>query len=387
MSMKSAHTPVRAFLAVAALVALIGTISVTPTEAAPIINSVSIQNLSPGIGAEQLLQSQHDIVDIMDTHVQDLRKRQAQPRPTTEENEPTPTPKPNPPKATSTTQRTTTTQRQEPKPTSSSAAPKPTAAPSGSRGETTTSTRSRTSSGGSTTPTSTSSGTAPSGASPTNTSEEVPTQVSNKVFIGLGTVGGFIVFALGGLAFCRHRKKKNLASALLQQTAQFNNNNPYAKLPEPAASPKESLPMTPTKPLGTYNVVATYTPALADEIEIGLGDSVTILQEFDDGWCMGVNNTKNGIKGVFPRHCVVMGPYEGSQHGAPGGPHYPPSPSFKAAASKRMSSIAPASGWDGYNGGYGPNSNYPPQPSPQYPGPNQAPPQQGGGGYYNGGGY
>ncbi|KAI7824318.1 hypothetical protein BC939DRAFT_387450, partial [Gamsiella multidivaricata] len=61
---------------------------------------------------------------------------------------------------------------------------------------------------------------------------------------------------------------------------------------------------TPTKPLGTYNVVATYTPALADEIEIGLGDSVTILQEFDDGWCMGVNNTRGGAKGVFPRHCV-----------------------------------------------------------------------------------
>ncbi|KAG0026682.1 hypothetical protein BGZ81_006187 [Podila clonocystis] len=204
----------------------------------------------------------------------------------------------------------------------------------------------------------------------------VPTGVSRQVLIGLGTVGGFFVFALGGLAFCRHRKKKNLATALLQQTAQFNNNNPYAKLPEPAAAPKESLPMTPTKPLGTYNVVATYTPALADEIEIGLGDSVTILQEYDDGWCMGVNNTRNGSKGVFPRHCVEMGPYEGSQHGAPGGPHFPPSPSFKATANKRMSSIAPPGGWnDGYNGGYG-GPNYPPQPNPQHMGPPQ------GGGYY-----
>ena len=143
--------------------------------------------------------------------------------------------------------------------------------------------------------------------------------------------------------------------------------------------------MTPTKPLGTYNVVATYTPALADEIEIGLGDSVTILQEYDDGWCMGVNNSKGGVKGVFPRHCVEMGAYEGSQHGAPGGPHYPPSPSFKAAANKRMSSIP--QGWNdgpgGHNGGgpgFSPTSNYPPQSSPQYP-----PQQHGGGGY--GGGY
>ncbi|KAF9947091.1 hypothetical protein BGZ70_002882 [Mortierella alpina] len=211
--------------------------------------------------------------------------------------------------------------------------------------------------------------------------EGVPTGVSTKVLIGLGTVGGFFVFALGGLAFCRHRKKKNLASALLQQTAQFNNNNPYAKLPEPVASPKESLPMTPTKPMGTYNVVATYTPALADEIEIALGDSVTILQEYDDGWCMGVNNTRGGAKGVFPRHCVEMGPYEGSQHGAPGGPHFPPSPSFKATANKRISSIAPAGGW---NDGPG---YFPPQPSPHHLGPNQGPPYQGGGGgggYYNG---
>ncbi|KAI9240692.1 MAG: hypothetical protein BYD32DRAFT_357268, partial [Podila humilis] len=61
---------------------------------------------------------------------------------------------------------------------------------------------------------------------------------------------------------------------------------------------------TPTKPIGTFSVVTTYTPALADEIEVGLGDSVTILQEFDDGWCLGVNNTRGRIRGVFPSHCV-----------------------------------------------------------------------------------
>ncbi|KAI7828550.1 hypothetical protein BC939DRAFT_389190, partial [Gamsiella multidivaricata] len=59
-----------------------------------------------------------------------------------------------------------------------------------------------------------------------------------------------------------------------------------------------------TKSLGTYSVVSTYMPALADEIELGHGDSVTILQEYDDGWCLGVNNTRNGIQGVFPRHCL-----------------------------------------------------------------------------------
>ncbi|KAF9345202.1 hypothetical protein BGX26_003400, partial [Mortierella sp. AD094] len=112
--------------------------------------------------------------------------------------------------------------------------------------------------------------------------------------------------------------------------------------------------------------------------------SVTILQEYDDGWCLGVNNTRNGIKGVFPRHCLE-GYKNGSQYG--GGSelgYYPPNAGFKAMANKRMSSI-PAGGWNnapsGYNGdsggGGGGYGNYPPKPVPQYI-------DQG---YYNGGGY
>ncbi|KAG0248710.1 hypothetical protein BG011_009986 [Mortierella polycephala] len=213
----------------------------------------------------------------------------------------------------------------------------------------------------------------------------VPTKVSDKVFIGLGTVGGLLIFALGGVAFCRHRKKKNLATALLQQTAQFNHNNPYAKISESTKAPKESLPMTPTKPLGTYNVVAIYTPALADEIEIGLGDTVTILQEYDDGWCMGINNTRNCIKGVFPRHCLEGGQYDESQYGGDGPGYYPPNPGFKAMANKRMSSI-PAGGWNnGYNGGGGGGyGDYPPSPHYDMGSNNNGPPHQG---YYNNAGY
>ncbi|KAG0197563.1 hypothetical protein BGX28_008979 [Mortierella sp. GBA30] len=339
--------------------------------------------MATGLGADTQhysAQQQQEAALIGENHVQRLRKRQAHvteptqpsrtsvvhstPKPTTEADQPRQTSKP-----------ATTPNQSRPAATSSSSSEPRAAGSSAANGNT---------SGGILLPTGTSSGTPPSGTAGAGTGDSVPTGVSKKVLIGLGTVGGLIVFALGGLAFCRHRKKKNLASALLQQTAQFNNNNPYAKLPEPVASPKESLPMTPTKPLGTYNVVATYTPALADEIEIGLGDSVTILQEYDDGWCMGVNNTRGSAKGVFPRHCVEMGPYEGSQHGTPGGPHYPPSPSFKATTNKRISSIAPPGGWNDGSG------YFPPQPSPQHLGPNQGPPYQGGGGggggFYNGGG-
>ncbi|KAG0217763.1 hypothetical protein BGX33_009642 [Mortierella sp. NVP41] len=369
-----------AIMAVAVLLALVGTASMPTTEAAPVANVANIQRRAIDFGPKA--QDGYD----------NLRKRQrAEPEPTTgaggtkptgtTPNNPSPPAKtPNPPP-------------KDPNPPPKD--PKPPAQTTSSQQKSTTTTaRGTTSHGSSTasgsasvpvgTATATSSAADPNSTNP-NSDSGVPTGVSKSVLIGLGTVGGMIAFALGGLAFCRHRKKKNLATALLQQTAQFNNNNPYAKLPEPAATPKESLPMTPTKPLGTYNVVAIYTPALDDEIQLGLGDSVTILQEYDDGWCMGINNSRGGIKGVFPHHCVEGGPYEGSQHGAPGGPHYPPSPSFKATANKRMSSIAPANqGWnDGYQNGGG---NYPPQPHPQYP-PNSPHQGGGGGGHYNGGGY
>ncbi|KAF9131414.1 hypothetical protein BGW39_001844 [Mortierella sp. 14UC] len=254
---------------------------------------------------------------------------------------------------------------------------------------------------------------APQPTSPTSgmpeDGSEVPTKVSEKVFIGLGAVGGLFLFALGGLTFCRHRKKKNLAAALLEQTAQFNHNNPYAKISEATAnstsannypSGKESLPMTPTKPIGTFSVVSDYTPAMPDEIEIYYGDSVTVLQEYDDGWCMGINNSRGGVKGVVPRHCLSGGnnynntnngyddgSHHGGQYGGGGGDdgYYPPNPGFKAMANKRMSSI-PAGGWNNgpgaYQGGGGGYGDYPPPNNSHYNhGGHLGPPGQG---YYDG---
>lgn len=55
-----------------------------------------------------------------------------------------------------------------------------------------------------------------------------------------------------------------------------------------------------------YAVVSTYTPTLGDELEIQPGDKVSVLVEYDDGWCQGVNHTRGGLKGVFPKHCVDM---------------------------------------------------------------------------------
>ncbi|KAF8930185.1 hypothetical protein EDD21DRAFT_375030 [Dissophora ornata] len=215
----------------------------------------------------------------------------------------------------------------------------------------------------------------PMGSVMSNDGTTVPTNVSKNAMIGLGATGGFIVCALGGLTLWNRRKKKNLAAEILQQTAQFSNNNPYAKTSELAkVAAGGNTPMTPTTPLGTYNVLAVYTPALADEIEIGLGDSVTILQEYDDGWCMGVNNSRNGVRGVFPRHCLE-GYYDDSAYGNSqydnsqyvGGGNYPPNAGFIIQTTRRMSSI-PAGGWNNGPIGYNRGVNNFQNPTSQYNG-------------------
>ncbi|KAF9897636.1 hypothetical protein BX616_005241 [Lobosporangium transversale] len=200
-------------------------------------------------------------------------------------------------------------------------------------------------------------GTAPNAVPTTSASPDdgsgVPTKVSQRVLIGIGTALGTVVIALGGLAFYRNRKKKKLATALLEQTAQFNHNDPYARFSENTKSVKEGVPMTPTKPLGTYTVAVAYIPALADEIELGEGDSITILQEYDDGWCLGINNSRNGIKGVFPGR--LLEDYYNTQYtGHDGLSPYPQDHGFRAITSKRISSM-PTAGWNNpvvYSGGY-----------------------------------
>ncbi|KAF9291790.1 hypothetical protein BGZ68_002169 [Mortierella alpina] len=352
-------------LAIMAIVALSGSIALTSTitDAAPVVNSVIAphqQELQPAAAAGP--------------GIQQLQKRQKgplplDPEPSAPRPKPAPTPEPSSdPKP---------TEKPEPQPSKAPQPPAPAPQPKPSNpnppaprpsphepktGGSHSSTGTHSDSTASVVPSGTDTETQPTDApSSGNGSGGVPTKVSSNVLIGLGT-----------------------------QTAQFNHNNPYAKLSEPGMAAKESLPMTPTKPLGTYNVVATYQPALADEIEIGLGDSVTILQEYDDGWCLGVNNTRNGIKGVFPRHCLE-GHYDDPHYGGSvngggggGGPgYYPPNNGFKAMANKRMSSI-PAGGWNngppgGYNNGY---ADYPPNPVYNNMGPNHGPPGQG---YYNNG--
>ncbi|KAI8384683.1 uncharacterized protein BYT42DRAFT_563301 [Radiomyces spectabilis] len=66
------------------------------------------------------------------------------------------------------------------------------------------------------------------------------------------------------------------------------------------ASPTED-PAWP-QPIGTFTVIATYTPTLDDELPIQPGDRVLVYMEYDDGWCLGA--TMSGTRGVFPKHCI-----------------------------------------------------------------------------------
>ncbi|KAI8343932.1 hypothetical protein BC941DRAFT_339673, partial [Chlamydoabsidia padenii] len=59
-------------------------------------------------------------------------------------------------------------------------------------------------------------------------------------------------------------------------------------------------------PIGTFTIVATYVPTLSDEIDVQPNDQVQVFEEYDDGWCLGVNITRGQTRGVFPKHCIAQ---------------------------------------------------------------------------------
>ncbi|KAF7731665.1 hypothetical protein EC973_008835 [Apophysomyces ossiformis] len=87
-------------------------------------------------------------------------------------------------------------------------------------------------------------------------------------------------------------------AALPQQGVQ---QQPQQQQP-PVAHPAEiwNLP-----PIATYTIVSTYEPTLSDEIDVQPGDQVQVFEEYDDGWCLGMNLTRGQARGVFPKHCVI----------------------------------------------------------------------------------
>ncbi|KAF9023507.1 hypothetical protein BDZ89DRAFT_1162717 [Hymenopellis radicata] len=66
-------------------------------------------------------------------------------------------------------------------------------------------------------------------------------------------------------------------------------------------------------------VMSTFIPSLPDELSISMGETVRILQEFDDGWALCANG--GGERGMVPLECLnktggaTSGKRESSLHG------------------------------------------------------------------------
>jgi hypothetical protein len=154
----------------------------------------------------------------------------------------------------------------------------------------------------------------------TSGTDDTNSKVSGSINVGAisGVVGGCVLVGLlaGLFVYRRRQSRQSLAwqyqdkSSGQMETAPVGNGfniaaaTAAAEYRESASSSQIFLPISPGERM--YPVISTYTPTLGDELEIQPGDKVSILIEYDDGWCQGINHTRGGLKGVFPRHCVDM---------------------------------------------------------------------------------
>jgi len=137
---------------------------------------------------------------------------------------------------------------------------------------------------------------AASASSNSGAATAVPTgSLSPGAIAGLSIVGGLFALVGAFFAFMRRKKHQEHTSAIVAKSAAAfeQQSSAYEKMDDS------------TQPLGTYTVVDTHIPHLDDELELQPGEQVTVLVEYDDGWVQGINES-NGVKGVFPRHCVDM---------------------------------------------------------------------------------
>ncbi|KAJ8086103.1 hypothetical protein PM082_004923 [Marasmius tenuissimus] len=74
-------------------------------------------------------------------------------------------------------------------------------------------------------------------------------------------------------------------------------------IPMPVAAP---LPAASTPPgLRNKTVRCTFVPSMEDELSISTGETVRVLQEYDDGWALCLN--QQGTQGMVPLECLDEG--------------------------------------------------------------------------------
>ncbi|XP_059169874.1 uncharacterized protein LOC131951470 isoform X2 [Physella acuta] len=74
----------------------------------------------------------------------------------------------------------------------------------------------------------------------------------------------------------------------------------YSRATTPIPSPKKNTKVVSTKELEvTHRGLHRFIPRHKDEMNIGIGDPIHVIKEFDDLWCEGIN-LRTGEKGIFP---------------------------------------------------------------------------------------
>jgi len=125
-------------------------------------------------------------------------------------------------------------------------------------------------------------------------SDQTEQPISMVTIVALIAGGGVVTVMIIIFAIMRKRRLKRMTDRAVTKALE-QQSDLYIEM-------KDNEPRT-------YTIIATYAqsmPSMDDELDIQLGDKVTILAEYDDGWVQGVNETRGGIKGTFPKHCVNM---------------------------------------------------------------------------------
>ncbi|CAG8623532.1 7644_t:CDS:2 [Cetraspora pellucida] len=137
---------------------------------------------------------------------------------------------------------------------------------------------------------------APGQGQDVNATQPVITDMSPAVIGTVCAVCAVCLLVAGVFTVVNRRKRQELTDSIVATSAVAWEQDVVEELKE-----EETL-----QPIGSYTVIDTYVPTLPDELDIQLGDKVTILMIYDDGWVQGINETRGGNKGVFPQHCVNM---------------------------------------------------------------------------------
>lgn len=83
-------------------------------------------------------------------------------------------------------------------------------------------------------------------------------------------------------------------------------------LPSPlrTASLPEQIVLTPQPVTNAFQsrlmtVYHTFAPTLGDELPVSIGETVRLLDEYDDGWCLVERVSSDRKQGIVPRFCLT----------------------------------------------------------------------------------